>query len=460
MGLTVVGFPAEQQEDVIIEQNHHSASIISCLSDVGSLDWFAYPPERDEVFNLAAKNTPLIGRAEELHILSELHSRALNGSSKVCIVYGPSGVGKTALVQAGLRDYMASEDLKGFFAGGKFEPKPGLAYASIVSCFTDLVDLVMQHECVDEIKASIDAALGSEACVLQRLVSNLRFLLDIAEDFPAIDKQSIYFQSQSLNHLKLLCKLFISSVATPVHPVILFFDDAQWADKNSRGLIEALITDPASNNVIVVVAFREEEGEPHELQLDVPASESENGYSRKAICQSPLWPLTEIRVGCLGVDKVNEVVAGLLKRTALETHGLSNAIQTKTSGNVHHVVHYLGSLESRELLIYSPQKRQWSWRIDDILMDANGEESILALISRRLQEMNEQEIECLRLAAFIGFKFDAELLAQLMLVDGDTCTGDLNADMLNLTAARKRVKSTLKLATKKSLVEQSGKISM
>lgn len=95
------------------------------------MDHLSLCPEEEEGMRLnmmCMSRVTLVGRSEELRILSKMYRRTLNGSSEVCIVRGPSGVGKTALINAGLRDFIARGKSKGFFAHGKFEQRLGLPY--------------------------------------------------------------------------------------------------------------------------------------------------------------------------------------------------------------------------------------------------------------------------------------------------------------------------------------------
>jgi predicted ATPase len=390
----------------------------------------------------------LVGRSEELRILSQMYERTLNGSSEVCIVDGQSGVGKTAMINAGLRDYIARGNSKGLFAHGKFEQQLGLPHAAIVSCFADLVDLISQHHNVNEIRESIRLALGSEIKILLRLVNNLRFLFDEVGDSYDDDQHSLVVLPQALNHLKLLCRLFIAAIARAAHPVVLYFDDIQWADRGSRDVIEALIGDTVTSNIIIVVCFREEctqlgdAKESHEPD--------EKAYKRTTLQEACGLPQTHIHVDCLQGDDVNTLISDLLRCQKNETISLSDVIQKKTLGNVHHVLQFIESLQSRGMLKHCPQRDTWDWSIKNILADTNVSENVLSLITRRLQQMGLMELDHLRSAAFLGYSFNSEFIVELIAADKGS-----DSSIATIHTIRTEVLQSLRLAVKEMLVEET-----
>lgn len=154
---------------------------------------------------------------------------------------------------------------------------------------------------------------------------------------------------------------FIRAIATAAH---LYFDDIQWADHDSRDLIEAMIGDLSTSNILIVVCFREDHALLADFKDSREAADDENTYKRIAFQEACALPQTHIHVDCLEGDDVNGMVSDLLKCNKDETKALSNVIQKKTFGNVFYIIQFIDSLQSRGLLKHCIQRDTWEWNVD------------------------------------------------------------------------------------------------
>lgn len=187
-----------------------------------------------------------VGRREALAELDRALARVVRGHTACVLVHGPSGIGKTALVQR--------------FVDGRVMPDGALLFRS--RC----------HECeaipykaldgiVDDLTRHFGALLpverarllpaGAEA--LARLFPVMHALgIDASPLETAADP--IRLRQQAFQAFRDLLDLLGDE-----HPVVLDIDDFHWADADSVRWIIDLLRPPAPRRLLVLVSFRSEE---------------------------------------------------------------------------------------------------------------------------------------------------------------------------------------------------------
>ena len=184
---------------------------------------------------------PLAGRSNETRtLLRAFQNRA--ASKTIVVLHGLSGSGKTSLVDT-LREPVA--DSHGYFVAGKFfQPTMDTMqepHSAVMAAFSDLCDLVLQSNDFDnETRVSIQKALGADANLLVRAISNLSSFLDGDSH---LDRFDAHEDAGVLAKFKLACMRFLNVMSSARHPVVLFLDDIQWMDDGSRQLINTMLDD-------------------------------------------------------------------------------------------------------------------------------------------------------------------------------------------------------------------------
>ena len=112
----------------------------------------------------------------------------------------------------------------------------------------------------------------------------------------------------------------------------MVFDDLQWADGASLNLIETILLDGLNKNSLLMVGMyrsNEVSSDAHILSTTVQRlkDEQQNGHNNVTI--------TEIHLGNLGVDQVNETIMALLSiDNEIETLELATICHKRTGGNL------------------------------------------------------------------------------------------------------------------------------
>ena len=224
-------------------------SLVSEMSDITTLKGKAFK----SVMLPDLSTVGVVGREDQIFLLREAYDAVCIGPSKVVSVHGISGSGKSRLVET-LRDPVSNAG--GYFCSGKFDAlQKSDPYSAIVQALSDLCDLIAASDQLNEMRASINDALGDEIEILCQLISHLRYITG-TQSLGYQEPQS-YIAGAFVRFKSLSTKL-VRALATLQHPICIVLDDIQFADKASLEVIQTLMMDPDSNNVLIIVVYRDE----------------------------------------------------------------------------------------------------------------------------------------------------------------------------------------------------------
>lgn len=268
------------------------------MNDFSTISGSCWDLDDEECSDLMLDNgqpiVPMFGRTHEAQLLFETFQQVLDTkcAAKV-VVHGESGVGKTTLVDT-LREPVIQS--QGYFGAGKFFQNSSVQepYSAIMAAFSDVCDLIIQSEGFTKSRQTdIQQALGADGHLLTKAISNIAPLLG---DTPLESTTSRggsldILAESSLAKFKVACKTFLQAVSSDDHPVVLFIDDIQWMDVGSRQLLELFLGDAELKNVLLILAYRDEEAEPatsifrdkHNL-IDIPLSKLDSVAIHQMVC--------------------------------------------------------------------------------------------------------------------------------------------------------------------------------
>ncbi len=336
----------------------------------------------------------LYGREREVSDLLGLFKSAVAGSAEVCLVYGNSGVGKSALINEINRPLVREH---GFFVQSKFDQfQHTEAYTTIAASFRGLVQQILgeAEETLSEWKKDLSEALHPNASLVIDLVPELELIIGpqpSAADLPPAEQR---------NRLHIVLTSFLRVFAGKKHPVVLFLDDLQWCDSPTLELLRRIMTSRDLHYLLLIGAYRSNDigaGHPLRLLLD-------DLQSQKNIRKLP--------VGLLKRDSVADLVADALKRTPEETRILSDMLFDKAQGNPFFTRELLRQLNKDGGLVFDPLNSNWNWDLDAIhWQDVSND--VVEFMVANLRKMPPETQKALQLAACIGSSFDLQTLATI-----------------------------------------------
>ncbi|MCP4135188.1 MAG: serine/threonine-protein kinase PknK, partial [bacterium] len=347
-------------------------------------------------FNLPQK---LFGREEEIEHLIAAFDRVSHPSVspvvqgvEMMLVSGAPGIGKSALIKEINKPIVAK---RGYFISGKYEQYGrDVPYSGIIQAFRGLVRYVLSEnkEKIDAWKEDIQEALGPAGKIITDVIPDIEFIIGHQADVPELNPE------EGQNRLNRTFKSFIEIFARKEHPLVLFLDDLQWADLASLKLMEHIITDPGMESLLLIGAYRDTEvSEKHALTTIL------HEIGKEVVI------INEIVLAPLGVEQVNNMLSEVFLCDKERSFPLAELVHGKTNGNPFFVKQFLKNLYDNKLLTIDSAEG-WKWDTDAIRkMEITG--NVVELMTGKIERLEENTRDILKIAACIGDRFDLETLS-------------------------------------------------
>jgi predicted ATPase/signal transduction histidine kinase/CheY-like chemotaxis protein/tRNA A-37 threonylcarbamoyl transferase component Bud32 len=362
-----------------------------------------------EKFKISQK---LYGREKEIAtILSAFEG--VNQVSKLVVIAGYSGTGKTALVQ---ELYKPITEKRGYFIKGKFDQyQRNIPYSAILTALRELIKqlLTENDEKLKNWREKLLQALGINAQVIIDIIPELELILG---------KQSPISElglTESQNRFNLAFQNFIKVFTKPEHPLTLFLDDLQWADVASLKLMQILIS-ACSPGLFLITAYRDNEVSPTHLLSFTLDEMTRNGTEINRLFLSPL-----------DLSSITQMISDSLICSIEKARKLAELVLWKTGGNPFFMNEFLKALYSKKMLYFdstaaginsqdqgdgytsitNDEKRKgWQWDIEQI-KKRGFTDNIVELMANKIQNLPEVTQHILKIAACMGNQYELKLLS-------------------------------------------------
>jgi predicted ATPase/serine phosphatase RsbU (regulator of sigma subunit) len=341
-------------------------------------------------FHIAQK---LYGREKELEMIGEAYNRCRNGNNELIIITGQAGMGKTSIINE-LKMKIGLD--RSIFIGGKFDQMNiNIPYAAWTEALQQLMYyiLTLPEGKLSEWKTRIEEAIKPNARILIDVIPGLDKIL--GEQPPAQQLPTV----ESQNRLNSVFQNFIKVIPQPDQPLIIFFDDLQWADVPSIKSIQLILPNPEIRNIMIIWLAREEELESIELVQSVIEENKKAGVS-----------VTKIDLTPLPVPVIDDLITDTLKSDLSETMALAALVHHKTEGNPYFINEFLKYLHKEKAIVFDPEVRSWNWEIDRI-QRIGITDNVVTFMTDKIQKLSPSTIDALVCAACIGTTFDLNILA-------------------------------------------------
>lgn len=333
------------------------------------------------------------GRERELELLLNNFEKICQGYSRLVLITGYSGIGKSALVQEIHRPIVKNH---GYFITGKFDQfqkeKP---YHAFIQVFTQIAKQILTEDkqSLQTWKKNLLEALGQNGKVITEMVPEMELIIGSQPPLPTLGIQ------ENQNRFILVLQNFIRSLASKEFPLTIFIDDLQWADLPSLNLLDTILSNQDIRYLLIIGAYRNNEVTVgHRLEQALSLMQTK-GISINTIS---LLPLT--------LQVVTEIIADTLHTTLNEVVPLAHLCYEKTQGNPFFLDQFLLTLYQEKLIFANVQTGQWNWNLEEI-KNKNVTDNVLELMIEKIKKFNSDTQELLELAACIGNTFDLQTLA-------------------------------------------------
>ncbi|HUR77611.1 MAG TPA: AAA family ATPase [Acidimicrobiales bacterium] len=334
----------------------------------------------------APKAPPFVGRDDQLRVLRDHLTAALDGRGSTVLVGGEPGVGKTALV----RQLISEAERRGALSvfGRCYESEGTVAYSPFVEMLEQALSLMPADVIMED--------MGESAPEVARMVPELRRRFpDIPAplDIPP-EQQRRYFFNAVADFIARGAKRF---------PLVLVIDDVHWADESTLLLTEHLASRIPKERVLAIGTYRDVE-----LEVSRPLAAS---LERMVRAQT----VDRIHLSRFDGSGVGAVLQALSGRTPPQA--IVDAVFAETEGNPFFVGEvYRHFVEEGRVLDANGEFRT-DLKIDELEVP----ESVRLVVGRRLERLGVEAQKALAAAAVVGRAFPFRLLE----IIGDLPVNDL-----------------------------------
>jgi eukaryotic-like serine/threonine-protein kinase len=231
-------------------------AIVQALAPTRAFGETGEAPETQET-----QETPFIGRDRQLASLADAFAAVATGLRRSVVVYGPSGIGKSALVRRFLSRLPADEVVA--LAGRCYENE-SVPYKAL----DGVVDALSRHlgsATRDDISGipPLDIAAATRLFPVLLHVDAIAAAArrpedDIANDPLRVRRRAI----EGLNLLLAATQRLANRLNTGSlrgRSLVIWIDDLQWSDADSIMLLEELLRLPSPTPMLTLLGFRQEE---------------------------------------------------------------------------------------------------------------------------------------------------------------------------------------------------------
>lgn len=366
----------------------------------------------------------LYGRERELDLLLKTFDEVALGETKLLLISGYSGIGKSALVHEIQKPII---NKKGYFISGKFDQyKKNIPYSGLIKAFNDFIEqLLTESEAkIQNFRIRILEAIGENGQLLTTLIP--QFALIIGEQAPVADLGP----TESFNRLSTVFQNLITVLASEEHPLSLFLDDLQWADLSSLKLLETLLSSHC-HYLLIMGAYRSNEvNESHPLMRTI-----ENLKKSQIVCES-------IYLKPLELASIEELLADTLHHDRPSVMPLAKICYEKTEGNPFFLIQILETLYKEHLIEFNKETNKWDWHLDQII-NKKVSDNVVDLLLEKIRKLPPSSQKVLELAACIGNKFNLDVLAEIAKKSLEEVLVDLQEIMKEGFVLKKGVVNTI-----------------
>jgi len=346
------------------------------------------------------RRTALYGRKKEFDDLRKWTKSSLgfanvtDGESKpegmTVFIGGEAGIGKTRLVEELVGELEAGENPFVVLAGRSLQERRHVPYGPLIEMVRDFFMLENEPE------IDLVALFGEYLPNLKPLIPPFLELVTHRRHGESGDARGVLNESNLLH----LFQTLFTTIAGEI-PIILFFDDLQWADVNTINVLNYLTSGPIDAPMMIIEAFREEE-------LETPEGESH--------------PLVEVLARFAGKSNVKRISLKRLDRDACRDivyesfpgaafiDDLTDRIYEKSEGNPFFIMEILNLLFDEGKVGFHNGR----WEMRGISSEIEIPPSLRDIVAYRLERLSENEREILEAASILGYRFTSELLCKLI----------------------------------------------
>jgi tetratricopeptide (TPR) repeat protein len=339
-------------------------------------------------------SSPLVGRDTELAVVKAALLALQSGRGGILVLQGEPGVGKSRLMAETRR--LWSDATGRWLEGRSLSFGRHLSYWPFIQFLKDCFDIAEDD---GEQRSWAKLEQGLQPLFGERSDEVLPYLATVlALPVPAEHEERLkYLDGPGLRRQVFLCFRKLVELLAQRQPLVLALEDWHWADQSSVDLAEHLL--PLTLSVPLLLIF------PTRDRPDGPMQ-----CVRRFATLHPEARLDDLKLSPLSPQHSLTLVNNLAGSLNLP-QALCEKILRRTEGNPFFMEEVLRSLISDGALVRDPATRSWQLvrKVDEVQLP----DTLQGLILARIDRLDEEAKQALKLASVIGRSFFDRVLDAL-----------------------------------------------
>jgi class 3 adenylate cyclase len=342
-------------------------------------------------------SSPLIGRDVEVERLKAILIRLEAGHGGVVSITGDAGIGKSRLVHE-LKLLYAQRGATRWVEGRALSYGENAPYLVAREVLRDHLGLALDLSAA-QAKTSLRAAVEQfvPGPSSDEVYPYLAYLLDVPLDEEA--SRRLKYQAGEALHRQLMSAVQrIVMAAGQQSPLVMVWEDLQWADPSSLHLLESLLAAAQTGVLLLVLVYRR------------PVSGSRIENFQKAISSVPRLSPAAIELLPLSVEQSHELLDNLLGPDTLPDR-VKRLMVAKAEGNPFYLEEVIRSLINSGAIVAGDDGR---WQVTGTLSEITLPDTLQGVIMSRVDQLDPDAKRVLQVASVIGRNFSYRILAQVL----------------------------------------------
>jgi class 3 adenylate cyclase/tetratricopeptide (TPR) repeat protein len=349
------------------------------------------------VRGIAGLDAPMIGRDAEMHALRGAIIKLRQGEGQIVSIIGEAGLGKSRLVAELRAAPMPLVEVKSrlrWLVGRSLSYESTTPYAPIVRLLGDYFALdsgQTDEEKLEHIKANLEGFMPEQSSMVAPYLATLLGVGLAGEDAERVR----YLSPPQLRARTSQAVLAFVKHLAAQQPLVLIVDDLHWIDSASLNLLEELLPLTEQAALMIVALFRPDKQAPSWRYHEQAAQRF--GARYQAILLNPL-----------AEEASRDLVANLLRFEALPEKAKA-LILDRAEGNPFFVEEIIRTLLDAGMLTWQDE----GWRSAQDIDSFAVPDTLVGVITTRLDRLDEKTRMVAQAAAVIGRQFEFETLATI-----------------------------------------------
>ena len=346
--------------------------------------WRGPKEQTTKTRRLSGLRADLIGRRAEMELLADATAKLLEGEGTVISLSGPSGTGKSRLIE----EFKETLDLSRiqWREGSAYQYAQKIPYFPLINLLSRAWK-IQEEDSPEGIKAKIEANLANLNKDREDLIPFVGSLYSL--EYPGL--QGINPETWKTRLHEAIQEVFVRD--SRAAPTVICFEDLQWADPSSVDLLRQIL-DQFRGQALFILAYRP----PFTLHSGHRISSFKKAY----------W---EIQLQDLSNTESRELVQSLLKTNNIPLP-IKMLTQEISEGNPFYLEEMVNALIDSGVLV----RDQGSWTLSRAITSNDVPASIQEVIAAKLDRLDKETKRILQEASVIGRAFLFDVLQRVTVL--------------------------------------------